>query len=458
VGLTDLVRRRRPPVAIVPTVVERDAAALSFDAWIGMLQSFTYQSLTYSLPSARQDEIAPGFASVARTAYKSAGVVFACCAARQLLFSEARFQFRARSSTGRPGKLFGTQALRPLEQPWPTGTTGDLLTRMIQHADLGGNAYVARVAPGQLDVLRPDWVTIVGGTLGDGKAGVWDPGATVLGYVYQPGGPNSGADPVTFLADDVAHFAPYPDPDARFRGMSWITPVVREVMADKAATDHKLAFFENGATPNLVVKTNVDDVKELGDWIELFKGDHEGATNAYRTLFLGAGADVTPVGADFRQLDFKQTQGAGETRIAAAAGVPPVIVGLSEGLQAATYSNYSQARRRFADGTMRPMWRACAAALARLVDVPAGSDLWYDDRDIPFLQEDLQDRATIMQTQAGAMLSLVNAGFEPGSVVAAVEADDLGLLVHTGLLSVQLQEPGATAPAGDPTGGVPSAA
>jgi phage portal protein BeeE len=59
------------------------------------------------------------------------------------------------------------------------------------------------------------------------------------------------------------------------------------------------------------------------------------------------------------------TQGAGETRIAAAAGVPPVIVGLSEGLQAATYSNYSQARRRFADGTMRPLWRNAAVARER---------------------------------------------------------------------------------------------
>jgi hypothetical protein len=58
-----------------------------------------------------------------------------------------------------------------------------------------------------------------------------------------------------------------------------------------------------------------------------------------------------------KQIDFKVTQGHGETRIAAAAGVPPIIVGLSEGLEAATYSNYGQARRRFADVTMRPLWR-----------------------------------------------------------------------------------------------------
>jgi hypothetical protein len=113
--------------------------------------------------------------------------------------------------------------------------------------------------------------------------------------------------------------------------MSWLTPIVREIMADKAMTDHKLAFMENAATPNMVVKLDVQDLDKFTKWMQQFKEDHEGARNAYRTVFLGAGADVTVVGADLKQIDFKVTQGAGETRIAAAAGVPPVIVGLSEG-------------------------------------------------------------------------------------------------------------------------------
>jgi hypothetical protein len=189
--------------------------------------------------------------------------------------------------------------------------------------------------------------------------------------------------------------------------MSWLTPVIREVMADKAATDHKLQFFENGATPNLIVKFDLDSVEKMRPFIELFKEGHEGSANAYKTLFLGAGTDATPVGSDFRQMDFKVTQGAGETRIAAAAGVPPVIVGLSEGLQAATYSNYSQARRRFADGTMRPLWRNLCGSLERVLNVPGGAHLWYDDRDIPALKEDIQDKAKEMQENATAANQLV---------------------------------------------------
>jgi HK97 family phage portal protein len=306
---------------------------------------------------------------------------------------------------------------------------------------LGGNGYVARV-PGGVMVLRPDWTSIVIGSMDDPDVAAWDVNSEVLGYVYQPGGPQGGRDPVVFLADEVAHFAPIPDPEARFRGMSWLTPVIREIQSDKAATDHKQRFFENGATPNMIVKFPVNDLEQFRVWTEKFKEDHEGRRNAYKTLFLAAGMDATVVGANLEQVEFKATQGAGETRIAAAAGVPPIIAGFSEGLSAATYSNYGQARRAFADATLRPLWRNAAGSLARIVNVPNGAELWYDDRDISFLQEDMKDAAEVSQQKAIAMKTLVDAGYKPDSVVTAVESDDLSLLVHSGLVSVQLQPPG----------------
>jgi phage portal protein BeeE len=141
-------------------------------------------------------------------------------------------------------------------------------------------------------------------------------------------------------------------------------------------------------------------------------------------------------------------QGAGETRIAAAAGVPPVIVGLSEGLAAATYSNYSQVRHRFADSTMHPLWANAAGSLAHLVRASgtAASSavrLWYDARGVPFLREDRKDAAEILASQAQKIRTLVDAGFTPDSVRRAVDAEDWSLLSHTGLFSVQLQPPGA---------------
>jgi len=399
----------------------------------------------------KQEIPALTFEGYVQALYKTNGIIFACMLARMLLFSEARFQFRRRVN-GRPGDLFGTPALDVLEHPWQNATTGDLLIRAIQDADLAGNFYAYRgpaVGPNGRKIrpairrMRPDWVTIVVGSQQDSNTPGWELDAEVAGYVYQPGGPPGGRDPIILMPEQVAHFAPVPDPAFRFRGMSWLTPVIREIMGDNAATTHKLKFFENGATPNMVVSLDPKITPEVfAIWKKKMEEDHTGLANAYKTLYLGGGAQATVIGANMRQIDFKVTQGAGETRIAAAAGVPPIIVGLSEGLQAATYSNYGQARRRFSDGTMRPLWRNFAGSMASVIDVPQGAELWYDDRDIPFLQEDLKDRAEVQQTQSVAIKSLVDAGFRPDSVVSAITSDDMSRLVHTGLYSVQLQEPG----------------
>jgi len=442
-NLPDVLRQMAGRPAAPPSV-ER-SAALSWDEFV---EAFQFGGLNYGFGSSVQtlghseEPIDNTFAGVVQSAYRGNGVVFACMLVRQMLFAEARFCYRQRRN-GRPGDLFSGRALSLLERPFPGGTTGTLLTRAIQDADLAGNWFGVRMAGG-IRRLRPDWVTIMLGSNMDPDHPGVAPDAEVAGYMYHPGGPHAGATPYTFLPGEVAHFAPVPDPLAHYRGMSWLTPVVREVMADRAMNTHQLSFFEKGATPNMVVTLDREIKREAFDaWIKAFESNHQGAANAYKTLYLGAGADVEVVGADMKALDFKQIKGHGETRIAAAAGVPPVIVGLSEGLQAATYSNYGQARRRFADGTMRPLWRSMADALAHIVDVPADAELWYDARDVPFLQEDEQDKASIQSTQASAIRSLVEAGYDPSTVIDAIQSDDMGRLVHSGLYSVQLQSPGS---------------
>jgi hypothetical protein len=175
------------------------------------------------------------------------GPVSAVEMVRLLVFAEARFQWQ-RISNGRPGDLFGTQDLAILETPWTGGTTGDLLARMILDADFAGNSYTARIGP-ELVRLRPDWVDIV---LAPREHGTQTVGLKRVGYAFYDGG-DRRHDPVVFLPEEVAHFAPYPDPLANYRGISWLTPVIREIQSDRAATQHKLKFFENAATPNLAV-------------------------------------------------------------------------------------------------------------------------------------------------------------------------------------------------------------
>ena len=185
-------------------------------------------------------------------------------------------------------------------------------------------------------------------------------------------------------------------------------------------------------------------------FVEKFNAEHKGAANAYKTLFLAGGADVTPLTTDLQALDFKNVQGGGETRIAMAAGMHPVIVGMSEGLQGSSLNegNFTAARRLVGDKTMRHLWAVAAASLESLLTVPNGATrLWPDLREVAFLRDDAKDLAEIQSTEGMTIRNLVDAGFEPASVTAAVIAQDWKLLKHTGVYSVQLQPPGTTADA-----------
>lgn len=412
---------------------------------------------------ANRERIENDFIGYVTGAYKANGPVFSCITARQFVFSEAVFKFKAKQD----GKLHGNASLSLLENPWPGGTTGELLARMEQDASLAGNSYwtrcddngnfgnAAKGGPGErMAHLRPDWVQIViGSKNGDPRA----IDAKALGIIYQPYANGWGSDApaaaqeygdegVFLMMEEIVHYSPVPDPIARFRGMSWLTPVLRSIESHKSATKHKLAYFDNAAVPNIAVTvdkdTNLDDFNEF---VKQFKAGHEGVMNAYKTLFLMGGADVTPLTHDFRQMDFTSVVGKDEADIASAAGVPPSWVGFSEGMQGSALNSGNMAanRRRFADGTIRPLWRIAVASLATMVDVPSGSVLWWSEDEIAFLREDQADQSDIMHTDANALDSLIKAGYEPDACVDAVNTKDITKLLgkHTGLVSVQMQPP-----------------
>lgn len=431
------------------TELERADPEISMDDWLSM---FGFGGLNYMLSgtSVSQDReaIENSFIGYINGLYKTNGVVFACMEARRSLFTEMRFQWQ-RIKNGRPLDLFGTPELNILETPWPNGTTGELLSRAIQDVDLAGNHYVVR-EPTRLRRLRPDWVEIVLSAPPDQAVQ-----SDIVGYIYWPGGiHNSPERAKIYTPEEVAHWCPIPDPEAQYRGMSWLTPVIPEIMSDKDATEHKGRFYRQAATPKLAVSLKDTVTKaQFMDFMTAFSAANDGLENAYKTMYLGGGADVSIIGANMQQMDFKNVQGAGETRIAAAGRVHPVIVGLSEGMQGSSLNagNYKVVKESLGDQTLRPLWRSVSAAYQTIIRPPRplGKDpipgtirLWYDDRDVSFLRTDRKDEAEILNAQAETISKLITAGFEPDSVVKAVTTGDMTELKHSGLVSVQLLPPG----------------
>jgi phage portal protein BeeE len=385
--------------------------------------------------------------AIAERVLKRSPIVWACQRTRMEVFSEVRFQWQ-QMRNGRPGDLFGNADLAILESPWIGGTTGDLLARMCQDVDLMGNAFVIRVN-GHLRRLRPDWITAIYGShdepelFGDALDG------ELVGYFYTPRMPGGTFGEGEFLfPNEVAHFAPYPDPQAYHRGMSWITPVLREIEADDAAVAHKGAFFRNGAVPKMAMKVDPSISKpKFEALVAAMDKAHSGPWNAYKTLYVGGGADPVPMTFNMRDLDYSVVLTSSESRVAAAAGVPGVIVGFVDGTKGTTAflgtNTYDAALKRFVDLTMRPLWRNAAASLEVLFEVPTGSRLWYDERDVAFMQDNIKEAAEVRSSHAATIRSLIDAGFDPEAAVQAVRTGDFTALdgKHTGLFSVQLQPP-----------------
>jgi phage portal protein BeeE len=449
-----------------------DESRYSIDTWISdyLIPSagqFTYGGQTYpfgtglpgSLAGHRAAEIAqslPGY----RMALQACPPAFAAQMVRALVLSQARFTFRNPPwHRATPRRTFGNPDLQLLERPWPNGTTGELVSRMEWHAGLAGNAFVYK-RPDRLRLLRPDWTAILYGSQSDPE---WPSGALdgeLIGYVYANRGIGVG-DPHLLLPEDVAHWSPLPDPEMTGLGMSWLTPAIREMQGDRLASEHKIRFFEQGATPNLVVK-NIPAV-DRDDFLQLvqdMEDQHAGVANAYRTLYLSGAADATVIGSNLAELDLGAVQGKNETRLSVLSRVPAALLGISEGLAGSSLNagNFGMARRIFADSWVYPTLQDLANSLASVVKVPADAELWYDVADMPILREDAKDAADIEQVKAMTINAYLREGFTPESAVAAVRGQDVSLLKHTGLISVQLQKPGATptapgSPAPPPGGG-----
>lgn len=401
--------------------------ALLTQSWGGM---------SSSLGSSDQHAISNNFEAYVQRISRRNGVVAAAVEARALVVSQSRFRWR-----NDRGELFGTQALAPLEGP----SRPSLLHLAEQHVSYAGAAYFMRDMD-RFRLLRPDFMRVVLGSNSTGSTHAalaydWD----VVGYVYDDG----RSSPQTFTVEQVSPWIPEPDPVAPWRGESWITSVMREVLLDGQATDHLRKFYENAATPPLVFSLDASVTPEQAKaYAELVHAEHGGTANAYKNLMIGGGADVTAVGADLKTLDYKDTQGGHEARIASRSRVPAVVLGIREGMQGSALNsgNYSQTRRLWADGWFTPHVESLCAALEPLLERPVGgpSELTHDPSRVLFLQEDQKDAAEINQTQAIALRQLVEGGFDPTSAIEAVTTGDMSKLNHTGNLSVQLQPPGST--------------
>lgn len=442
--LEPLARRQSLPATTEQRFLGLDQLLLSYQG---------QQYFMNPMSGSRPDVPDMSFRGFVDGVHRRHGVVPAAVVARALLLSGLRFCYRRDRFAGdRAGEIFVDRSLRVLDRPG-SATRSEMLFAAELDVSYSGTAYlvrdgntIRRLIPDHCSVLLasdsdPDW---------DGTDTLRVPyDAEVQALVYHPqrGASGIGSNVTIFLPGEFVIWKPEPDPINFWRGASWVTSVLREVVSDDQATDHQQKFFERAATPNVVVM--MDPAKspaEVAEFADVFNSRFSGSQNAYKNWFLGGGTDVKVIGSTLESLNLKDLTGGFETRIASRSRVPGVVLGIREGYGGSSLNtgNYGAARRLFADGWFAPTAESLCQALEAIVPPPRNSELWYDRSEILFLQEDMKDAADIAATQATAIRQLIDGGYEPGSVAIAVSTGDMTKLQHTGNLSVQLQPPGTT--------------
>lgn len=393
----------------------------------------------YAIGASGVSGLNPGdnLVSVVRNIHERNGVVSAAAVARALLVSQVRFAWRNNRASSTPGRLFGDRSLAVLERPG-TVTRPELLFGAELDVSYAGNSYIVREG-NELVRLRPDAVTIALTSDAPATDGAPPADARVAGIVYQP---STDAPARVYRPGEYAHWRPEIHPLHWWRGASWVTSLIGDISIDHQATRYTERFFERAATPNLVFVMDPDlTPQQVEEYADLMDARHAGSDNAGKSMYLGGGADVKVVGTVMKDIGIKDMQGGAETRVASRSRVPAVVLGIREGMQGSALNsgNYSQTRRLWADGWFTPHVQNLCAAMEAIVPPPADAELHYDASEVLFLQEDQKDAADIASTNAMAIRTLADGGFDPASAVDAIATGDLTKLRHTGLPSVQLQ-------------------
>ena len=168
----------------------------------------------------------------------------------------------------------------------------------------------------------------------------------------------------------MVHFKwPNPDLNQPWQAQPALRSVASAVDTTNEIDNYVYSLLKNDAVPRMALK--LPQGREMdkpakdrfrSQWQAMYGGANRGGI-----AILDQGADITRVGLDMAELAFDALRNVPQTEIAGALRVPPILAGLSVGLEHATYSNIEQASKDFTNRTLVPaLARACGRSRKRI--------------------------------------------------------------------------------------------
>lgn len=212
------------------------------------------------------------------------------------------------------------------------------------------------------------------------------------------------------------------DPQSVWDGIGPLQAALHDYQLDSERENYLVEMLTNLKVPGLVLKQDGGAPLTEKQRADLRHSLHDQVGYGKR-----GGPAILPPGFSIEfpgmltEIDWPKFTSLTETRICAAFGVPPILVGARAGLERSTYANYETARRSFYTETLRPLWAALADTLTRGLLRHEGEqrlEFRFDLSELPELQEDINKRAerAAMLLKAGAITrnqALKMVGVEP---------------------------------------------
>ena len=332
-----------------------------------------------------------------------------------------------------------------IDDPNPEFSQRQMISRLVQWLDLGGDGYWTKVRAGRPAVPVEIWPLMP-----DAMKAIPGNDMLIAGYRYE--NENVKAD---LNAEDVVHFV-YPNPGDFYYGMPPLRAAGMSVDIDTESQRYQKVSLQNRGIPDGVF--TLEDEETTRDQYEQAKDqvrEQYQTKDAFRAPWVVAHANWQQMSLTPAEMDYIESRRFTREEILSAFNVPPPMVGIYDN---ATLSNIETARKIFWLEGVVPLLeelcdqlnRALVPEFGRIADLR----ITYDLTNVDALREKFDDKVKAAEVlwKMGTPLNQINQRLELG--LDEVPGGDTGF-ISASLIPTDMAAGGAT---GQPQGGEAPAA
>lgn len=246
-----------------------------------------------------------------------------------------------------------------------------LMQTTVLHLYLSGNAYWLKLRNNSgevvgLQIIEPRFMSYKSVD-----------GYTVDKYLFK-GSKDSELDPA-----DVLHFR-MPDPTDPIVGQSPLAAAMGQITADNEASSMTKWLLINKAIPGFSLSAPGPLGPEVRARMKTEIAEGFAGKNRGKVMILENGLEASSIALSPNDMALMDMRRIIETRILAAIGVPPILIGSFTGLEHATMANVEESRKIFWEDTLAPLLCKLECVLESDPDLnPEGLDVKFDLHDTP---------------------------------------------------------------------------